>query len=98
MDYSILAVIEDIKEFVVFCRNDKELAGYDVIPHETAGYSYLIAKRTTSHSVAYFRKIALDCIDPIQRGIIFEAMHKAIYGKVIYEEVERQMICKSEPH
>lgn len=98
MNHSILAIIEDIKEFVAVCKKDKQLAGFDVTPCDIPGKSYLIAKRTTSHDVAYFRRISLDCIDPIQRSIIFEAMYKAIYGKVIYEDVERQMICKSEPN
>jgi len=96
LNYSVLEIIEDIKEFVAFCKQDKLLAGFDVTPSDIPGKSYLVAKRTTSNEVAYFRRISLDCIDPIQRSIIFEAMQKAVYGKVDYDEVEKQMICKSE--
>ncbi len=98
MNYSVLAVIEDIKEFVRHCQKDKMLAGFDVLASKHKGRSYLIAKRTNSFKIAYVRQIKLDSLDPYQRSIIFEAMHKAIYGKVNYDLIENEMVCKSEPH
>jgi len=96
LNYSILATIEDIKDFVKKCKKDDNLAGFDVLASKHAGRSYIIAKRRDSFKVAYIQAVCLDSLDPVERAIIFEAMHKAIYSKVMYEQIEAQMVCKSE--
>lgn len=99
INYPVLAAVEDIKDFIKACMKDELIAGFDVLASKHKGRSYVIGKRRNSFKVAYTHITKLDSLNPYERAIIFEAIHKACYGKNMDEDdMQNEMVCKSETH
>jgi len=99
INYPILAAVEDIKDFIKTCMKDELIAGFDVLASKHKGRSYVIGKRRNSFKVVYTHITKLDSLDPYERAIIFNAIHKAVYGKNMdVDALNNHMISKSEAH
>jgi len=95
---SVLMTLAEIKDFVISCKKKYEgLAGFNVLVSKMPGWSYIIAKDTDSLAPKNVLKINMDYIDPIQRPLIANAIHEALYRtSMTPSAMEDEMICKSE--
>ena len=97
MKLSVLETLQEIKDFINWCQKDKELAGFNVVISQTDYGSYILGKTYDSLKAKYVLPIDLDYTDPIQRPLIANAIHEALYREsMTAEEMENEMVSKSE--
>ena len=95
---SVLDTLDEIKEFICFCQRDKEFTGCNVVISKWPGKSYIIGKVASSLEPKYVLPIYMDYADPLQRPLISNAIHEAMYRmSLTASEMEDEMVCKAEP-
>lgn len=93
---SVKATLQEITDFVKFCKADKNLAGFNLFVSKIPGKSYILGKVVGDPMPRYVLPIWLDVVDPLQRPIIMDTIHMAYYGKPMEpEKLEDEMICKT---
>ena len=98
MGYSVLAETENIKDFVKSCKKIKDFAGFNVCASKHVGQSYILAKKNDSLKAFCTLTIKLDCVNPLERAIIFNEINRGMYGADMAPElIEKELICKSDP-
>jgi len=96
---SVVNALAEIKDFVRVCKKDETFAGFNVVVCKRGRDSLLLGKCNDSLMARYILKIPLDVADPLQRPLVYNAIHEAMYGKsMTAEEMENEMVCKAEPY
>lgn len=99
MNVSILTTLAEIKDFVKWCKHDENLAGFNVVVGVDCRKSYVVGKTADSLRPRYILPIWMDWTNPVERPLIANAINEALYGKPLSpEEMEKEMICKSEKY
>ena len=95
---SVKKTLEEIKDFVRWCKRDPDLAGFNVRISKHIGTSYILGKVKHSMEPKYVLPIMLDYANPIERPMIANAIYKAIHSKSMTPEaLEDEMVCKADP-
>lgn len=94
---SVNNTLFEITEFVNHCLAQDDFAGINVLISRTPGKSYVIGKVFSHPKPKWVLPIWMDYSNPIQRPIIADTIHKAMYGEnMTPEAMEDEMVCKYE--
>ena len=95
---SVINELAEIKYFIKWCKSKENCAGFNVNPGKQAGYSYIICKLTDSLQPKYVLPIKMDFCSVIERPLISNAIHEALYGESMSPEaMEDEMVRRSDP-
>ena len=98
MGHSVNVEIEKIKDFVKSCKRIRDFAGFNLCASRHMGQSYILAKKNDSLKAFCHLTIKLDCINPLERVMIFNTINEAMYGKEMAPELlEKELVCKADP-
>lgn len=94
---SIIMTLATIKDFVRWCKKtDENLAGFNVRPGRKPNQSFIIGKDNTSLMPKYVLPIDMDWVNPVERPLIANAIHEALYGESMQpEDMEAEMVSKT---
>ena len=94
---SVLATLAEIKDFVRHCNKDERLLGFNMMVSKHPGRSYIMGKTNDSLQAKYVLPIPMDCMDPVQRPLIANAIHEGIHHKsMTAEAMENEMVSKAD--
>jgi len=94
---SVNNTLYEIGEFVRHCLAQDDFAGINVLISKTPGKSYVIGKVFSTPKPKWVLPIFLDYSNPVQRPIIADAIHRAMYGEgMTPEAMENEMVSKAD--
>ncbi len=95
--FSVLAAIGEVEDFVRHCMKDPEFAGFNVLVVKVG--SAIVGKNNTSLKPKYVFHTPLDYVNPVERTLIENAIHKGMHGKdAAPEQLEKTMIDTAEDY
>ena len=93
---SILNELSNIEDFVRWGVKQDEIGGFNICISKHPGKSYILAKCADTLKPLHVLPVQLDYADPIIRPLITEAVKKGMGVKMTPEEMEAEMVCKSD--